>query len=55
MAAERFNAVARSHWEIENLLHWRLGVIMNEDQDRTIMDNSPYNLVPHVLDSAVNL
>jgi len=44
MTAERFNAVARSHWEIENRLHWRLDVIMNEDQDRNRMDNSPYNL-----------
>ena len=42
--AERFNAVARSHWGIENRLHWRLDVIMNEDQDRNRMDNSPYNL-----------
>ena len=25
-------------------LHWRLDVIMNEDQDRNRMDNSPYNL-----------
>src|SRR5260370_40773528 len=44
MTAERFNAVARSHWGIENRLHWRLDVIMNEDQDRNRMDNSPYNL-----------
>ena len=36
MTAERFNAVVRSHWGIENRLHWRLDVIMNEDQDRTI-------------------
>src|ERR1700692_639116 len=44
MTAERFNAVVRSHWGIENRLHWRLDVIMNEDQDRNRMDNSPYNL-----------
>jgi predicted transposase YbfD/YdcC len=43
-SAERFNAVVRSHWGIENRLHWRLDVIMNEDQDRNRMDNSPYNL-----------
>jgi predicted transposase YbfD/YdcC len=43
MTAERFNAVVRSHWGIENRLHWRLDVIMNEDQDRNRMDNSPYN------------
>jgi predicted transposase YbfD/YdcC len=44
LTAERFNAVVRSHWGIENRLHWRLDVIMNEDQDRNRMDNSPYNL-----------
>jgi predicted transposase YbfD/YdcC len=44
MTAKRFNEVVRSHWAIENRLHWRLDVIMNEDQDRNRMDNSPYNL-----------
>ena len=44
LTAERFNAVVRSHWGVENRLHWRLDVIMNEDQDRNRMDNSPYNL-----------
>ena len=43
LSAERFNAVIRSHWGVENRLHWRLDVIMNEDQDRNRMDNSPYN------------
>jgi predicted transposase YbfD/YdcC len=44
MSAGRFNAVVRSHWGIENRLHWRLDVVMNEDQDRNRMDNGPYNL-----------
>ena len=44
MTAKRFNEVVRSHWGIENRLHWRLDVIMNEDQDRNRMNNSPYNL-----------
>jgi predicted transposase YbfD/YdcC len=44
MTAERLNAVVRSHWGIENRLHWRLDVVMNEDQDRNRMENSPYNL-----------
>jgi predicted transposase YbfD/YdcC len=43
MTAERFNAVARSHWAMEYCLHWRLDVMMNEDRDRNRMDNSPYN------------
>ena len=34
----------RSHWGVENRLHWRLDVVMNEDQDRTRLDNGPHNL-----------
>jgi predicted transposase YbfD/YdcC len=33
----------RSHWGIENQLHWRLDVVMNEDQDRSRLGNSPNN------------
>lgn len=32
---ERFNAVVRSHWGIENRLHWVLDVVFDEDQART--------------------
>jgi predicted transposase YbfD/YdcC len=41
---ERFNQVVRQHWGVENRLHWRLDVVMNEDQDRTRMGNGPHNL-----------
>ena len=44
LSAERLHDVARQHWGIENRLHWRLDVVMNEDQDRTRMDNGPQNL-----------
>jgi predicted transposase YbfD/YdcC len=44
LSPERCNAAVRSHWSIENSLHWRLDVTMNEDQDRTRLDNGPYNL-----------
>jgi len=40
----RLNDVARSHWGVENSLHWRLDVTMNEDQDRTRLGNGPHNL-----------
>ena len=29
---------------MENRLHWRLDVVMNEDQDRTRLSNGPHNL-----------
>ena len=41
---DRLNAVVRSHWGVENQLHWRLDVVMNEDQDRTRLGNGPENL-----------
>jgi predicted transposase YbfD/YdcC len=44
LTPERFNEVVRQHWSIENSLHWRLDVVMNEDQDRTRAGNGPQNL-----------
>jgi len=44
LSPERFNQVVRQHWGIENSLHWRLDVVMNEDQDRTRMGSGPQNL-----------
>jgi predicted transposase YbfD/YdcC len=44
LAPDRFGTVVRSHWGVENALHWRLDVVMNEDQDRTRRDNAPQNL-----------
>ena len=44
LSPERFNQVAQQHWSIENSLHWRLDVVMNEDQDRTRMGHGPHNL-----------
>jgi predicted transposase YbfD/YdcC len=41
---DRLNAIVRQHWEIENCLHWRLDVVMNEDQDRTRLGHAPQNL-----------
>jgi len=44
LCGERLNEVVRSHWGIENRLHWRMDVVMNEDQDRTRLGNGPRNL-----------
>lgn len=41
---ERFNAIVRSHWGIENGLHWALDVLMEEDQARNRKDHGPQNL-----------
>jgi predicted transposase YbfD/YdcC len=44
MTPERFAEVTRSHWGIENRLHWRLDVSMNEDQARNRLGHGPQNL-----------
>ena len=44
LSPDRLNEVARFHWGVENSLHWRLDVVMNEDQDRTRLGNGPNNL-----------
>ncbi|RYD98481.1 MAG: ISAs1 family transposase [Sphingomonadales bacterium] len=38
---ERFNAIVRSHWSVENGLHWVLDVVMDEDQARNRKDHGP--------------
>ena len=44
LSPQRLNEVVRSHWGVENRLHWRLDVVMNEDQDRSRLGNAPHNL-----------
>lgn len=42
--AKRLLQVVRSHWAIENQLHWVLDVVFDEDGCRTRKDNGPENL-----------
>lgn len=41
---ERLNDIVRTHWSIENQLHWVLDVVMNEDQARNRKGHGPQNL-----------
>src|SRR6266571_3647457 len=36
--------IQRSHWTVENQLHWVLDVVLDEDRSRTRKDNAPENL-----------
>ena len=51
---EAFREAVRSHWGIENELHWRMDVTFREDESRIRRGNAPHNLgvIRHV---AVNL
>jgi predicted transposase YbfD/YdcC len=44
MAPEGFGDAVRSHWGVENRLHWCLDVSMNEDRTRNRMGHGPHNL-----------
>jgi predicted transposase YbfD/YdcC len=44
MSPKRFLHVTRSHWGIENRLHWALDVHFAEDGNRARKDNAPENL-----------
>ncbi len=39
--AKIFTHAVRSHWGIENILHWRLDVVMHEDNCRSRIGNAP--------------
>lgn len=40
---KKFSEAVRTHWSIENQLHWSLDVSFNEDQCRVRKDNAPEN------------
>lgn len=44
LTPERMLDVARTHWTIENQLHWVLDVDFHEDAARSRMDHAPQNL-----------
>jgi predicted transposase YbfD/YdcC len=44
MLASKLLRTVRSHWRIENQLHWVLDVVFAEDDNRTRKDNGPENL-----------
>src|SRR5882672_953147 len=44
MSAKRLLQVVRSHWGIENQMHWLLDVVLHEDASRARKDHGPENL-----------
>jgi hypothetical protein len=44
VSAEAFGVAVRSHWAIENNLHWTLDVTFNEDQSRLRAGHAARNM-----------
>lgn len=44
MTADTLLATVRSHWGIENQLHWVMDVVFDEDHSRARTENAPLNL-----------
>ena len=44
LPAAHFAGIVRTHWQIENRLHWVLDTAMDEDQSRSRKDHAPENL-----------
>ena len=44
LTARRFGTLARSHWGVENSLHWQLDMSFDEDRNRTRKDHAAANL-----------
>lgn len=55
--AERIARAVRSHWEVENRLHWCLDVQFNEDQSRVRSGYAANNLtiVSHIVMNLLRL
>jgi len=44
MSGKELLRIVRSHWGIENKMHWVLDVVLDEDASRSRKDNAPENL-----------
>ncbi|CAM3558474.1 transposase [Escherichia coli] len=54
LAAEKFATAIRNHWHVENKLHWRLDVVMNED-DCKIRRGNAAELFSGIRHIAINI
>ena len=54
--AAKIAGAVRGHWSIENVLHWTLDVVFNEDHSRVRKDHAPENmaLIRHIVLNMLN-
>ena len=54
LTAEKFATAIRNHWHVENKLHWRMDVVMNED-DCKIRRGNAAELFSGIRHIAINI
>nr|BBM62423.1 H repeat-associated protein [Escherichia albertii]BBM62441.1 H repeat-associated protein [Escherichia albertii]BBM62935.1 H repeat-associated protein [Escherichia albertii]BBM62953.1 H repeat-associated protein [Escherichia albertii]BBM62973.1 H repeat-associated protein [Escherichia albertii] len=54
LTVEKFATAIRNHWHVENKLHWRLDVVMNED-DCKIRRGNAAELFSGIRHTAINI
>jgi predicted transposase YbfD/YdcC len=54
LAAAQLGAIVRSHWAIENSLHWVMDMIFRDDECRVRTDHAPANFTT-IKHMAINL
>ena len=54
--AKQLAQAVRSHWMVENTLHWTLDVVFNEDESRVRKENAGENMaiVRHIVINMLN-
>jgi predicted transposase YbfD/YdcC len=54
LAAAQLGSIVRSHWAIENSLHWVMDMIFRDDEGRVRTDHAPANFTT-IKHMAINL
>jgi predicted transposase YbfD/YdcC len=57
LPAEKLGPIVRSHWAVENSLHWVLDMVFRDDECRVRTDNAPANFttVKHIATNLLRL
>lgn len=57
LPANRLGAIVRSHWAVENSLHWVMDMVFRDDECRVRTDNAPANFttIKHIATNLLRL
>lgn len=57
LPADKLGPIVRSHWAVENSLHWVLDMVFRDDECRVRTDNAPANFttIKHIATNLLRL